>query len=225
VATSCITIDREEIRAEVYLGGTLLATTPFVKNFNVNMGRSQFSTTFSVTMELLAGTVFPIGANLSIAAGTRGNLNTVFTGLIESTTAQPSFGKPSYFLVTLSGQGVLSNLKDKKFSRRLRSAGQGLYCLITGGGQNRPQSYWSLDKRVVAGNQTMVRNSPNLARREGENSPLAISDGSGNQAIGGRPEEIAGQPSGGEGGTGEFRTHTHENMDEGGPAFAVYSPD
>jgi hypothetical protein len=223
----CTTIDREEVRAEVWMGTALLAKTPFIKSFNVSKSRNQLTNTFNITFEMIAGTAFPLLSPLEIKAGTKGNLKTIFTGLIESTTAQPAFGKPSYFSITLGGRGVLSGLENKKFSRRLKSDGQGLFCLITGGSKNRPQSYYNLDKRIVSGNHTSIVGSPNPARTEGENSPyVKFPDSGANQATGGLPSEIANRPSGGGEGTGDaFRTHTHENMDEGGPAFATYSSD
>jgi len=221
---SCTSVTREEIRAEIWMENTLLASTPMVNNISVNKSRTQMSTTFSVTFEIQAGISFPMGADLVIKAGTRGNLQTIFTGLVESVTTNPSFGKPTYYLITMGGQGVLTKLKDKKFSRRLRSDGQGLYCLIKGGPLNST-SYHSTDKNIGSGNHTFVKSSPDLTRGGGENSPLIVTpSAAGNQGRGGVPAEVAGSPSGGSTADG-FRPHTHEDMDEGGPAFGVYSAD
>lgn len=225
---ACAPITQEQIRAEIWMGSMLLAKTPFVTSFSVNQSRSQVSHTFSVTFDMIVGLSFPLGENIEIKAGTRGNLRTVFSGVLESTSASPSYGKPSYFSVTLAGRGVLSGLENKKFSRRLRSAGQGLFCLITGGSANRPQAYTSLAKRGNTGNQQTIVSKPSPSARGGEHSPLIVSshDGS-NQATGGLPAEVAGTPSGAESGaaSGDFRSHTHESADQGGPAFAVYSAD
>lgn len=226
---SCVPITEEKVRAEIWMGDVLLAKTPFVQNFNVNKSRSQISSTFSTTFELLGGTVFPLGEKLVIKAGTRGNLKTIMVGIIETTQVSPVFGKPSYFSITLGGRGVLSVLENKKFSRRLKSSGQGVFCLIKGGSGNRPQAYYSLDKTVSSGNHTIISNSPNPATRGGEQSPLVVNKESGsNQATGGYTSRLARQPQGGDsqaGGQGSFRTHTHENEEQGGPAFGVYSAD
>ncbi len=225
--TACVPITQEKIRAEIWMGSMLLASTPFVKSFSVSKSRNQISHTFNVTFEMVAGLSFPLGENLEIRAGTKGNLKTVFTGMIESSSAQPAFGKPSYFSVVLAGRGVLSNLENKRFSRRLRSAGQGLFCSITGTAGNRPSAYWNLDKRVNSGNQQAIASHPNPAAATGEHSPfIKHPDGGGNQATGGTAAEIAGSVQGGEGdSSGGLTVHTHESLDEGGPAFAVYSAD
>lgn len=224
---ACVPITLEKIRAEVWMGSMLLARTPFVQNFSVSKSRNQISNTFNVTFEMVAGLSFPLGENLEIRAGTKGNLKTVFTGIIETNTASPAWGKPSYFLVVLTGRGVLSNLENKKFSRRLSSTGQGLFCAITSTAGNRPSAYWNLDKRVNSGNQQTLADHPNPAVATGENSPfIKLSDAGGNQATGGTAAEIAGKGTGGGEGSGEgFRIHTHEDLDQGGPAFAVYSSD
>jgi hypothetical protein len=179
---------------------------------------------------MLAGVSFPIGEKLTIKAGTKNNLKVVFTGFIESTNVQPAFGKPSYLSVTLAGRGVLSQLENKKFSRRLKADGQGLFCVITGGAANRPQSYYSLDRKITSGNQTVLNGSPNPADpKTGENSPFVkhIDSHSGGGATGGKISDLAGYPTGGgEGeGTGAVTPHTHDSLEEGGPAFAVYSSD
>ena len=229
---ACIPVSEERIRAEVYLGNVLIARTPFVKSFNVSKSRSQVSNTFNVTLEIIAGSAFPLGQNLSIRAGTRGNLKTIFTGIIEGTQAQPAFGKPSYFSLTLSGRGVLSNLENKKFSRRLKSDGQGLFCTINSGSANRPQAYTSLDKSSAFGNQIVRSNYPNPARTgHGENSPFIKAPDvfSASQGVGGLPSQVAGKPTGGDGpgqttGTG-LTVHDHSTLETGGPAFGVYSAD
>lgn len=224
---ACVPITLEKIRAEVWMGSMLLARTPFVQSFSVSKSRNQISNTFNVTFEMVAGLSFPLRESLEIRAGIKGNLKTVFTGIIESSTVSPAWGKPSYFSVVLTGRGVLSNLENKKFSRRLSSTGQGLFCSITASAGNRPSAYWSLDKRVNSGNQQAIVNHPNPAAAAGENSPFIVhSDGGGNQSTGGTAAEIAGRGTGGAEGSGDgSRVHTHESLDQGGPAFAVYSAD
>lgn len=225
---ACAPIEREEVRAEVSLGDTLLAKTPYVLSFSINQSRGQLSTTCSVTLEMQAGTSFFPGAQLIIKAGTRLNVRTKFTGTIDSTTSQPAFGKAGFFTVTLNGRGVLSNLENKKFSRRLAASGQGMFCLITGGSSNRPSSFFTADKTIRSGNHTLVLSDPNPVRANGQNSPLIVHRDTGdNQSTGGMAARLAGRPSGGGSGdsSGSFRNHTHENTDEGGPAFAVYSVD
>lgn len=227
---ACIPITQEKVRGEIWMGGTLICKTPFLTNFNVTKSRTQISNTFSATFDVLAGTAFPIGEKIIIKAGLRGNLKKVFTGVIESTSANPSFGKPSYFTLQMSGRGVLSELENKKFSRRLKSDGQGLFAVITGGSANRPKAYTSLDKKVKAGRRLSKTSSPNPADATGENSPyIKFVGGQADQGSGGLAGKIAGKPTGGDRqtgtGTGGLGVHDHSDLDNGGPAFAVYSAD
>jgi hypothetical protein len=225
---SCLPVVQEAVRAEVLLGTQIIAKTPFVKSFNVQQSRSQASTTFNVTMEVFAGTPFNLGEMLTIRAGTKGNLREIFTGKIESTQVRPSFGKPSYFSLTLSGRGVLSELENKTFSRRLKSTGQGLYCLITGGPTNAVDKFYSPDRTVQVGNQSFVSGSPNPAK-EGEHSPLIVHRNSLSESVVGGPiGRIAEKPTGSSdltGGGEGLGVHDHSDMDKGGPSFGVYSSD
>lgn len=224
MAVTCIPIDQEQIRAEVVMGDTVLARTPFLKGFNISATRNA-TTTFSVTFEMLSGMVFPLGEHLTIRAGTKGNLQNRFTGIIEQTSARPVFGKPSYSSVYLAGRGVLSALENKKFSRRLKSDGQGLFCLITNGPSNRPQSYYSLDKVIYSGNHTFITDNVNSIFSE--KSPLIMYKSSDFPEYGGTVPNVAKSnqgTGGGSTGTG-FKVHDHTDEDNGGPAFGVYSVD
>ena len=224
----CLPVVQEQIRAEVLLGSQVIARTPNVKSFNVSKSREQTSTTFSVQLEILGGTQFQIGQMLTIRAGTRANIRDIFTGKIEGISSRPVFGKPSYYALSLSGRGVLSELENKTFSRRLRTDGQGLFCLITGARLTRPVKAYSLDKSIRAGNSVTISLSPNPASGStGENSPLIINNSKNPSLQSGGSLEALSTPlgPGKAGGGGSFRQHTHETLDEGGPAFAVYSAD
>jgi hypothetical protein len=230
MVATCIPITEEKVRAEVYLGAQLLAKTPFVLNFTVNKSRTQLSTTASVTLELLAGTSFPLGEQLKIKAGLRGSLKDIFAGEINTTRVDPSFGKPSYYKLTMTASGVLSKLEGKKFSRRLRSDGQGMFCLITGAGGPRPDAYYSLDAPKKAGNGERIATTPDPSRYgSGEQSGLVIYNrGQGTAGAGGTAIDYARQPaatSTGNAGSGDFKVHDHSDLDNGGPAWGVYSAD
>ncbi len=229
VLAPCLPIVQERVRAEIYMGTQLIAKTPYVISFNVNKSRGQQSTSFNVTMELLAGTTFNSGQMLTIKAGLKGNLKSIFTGVVEKTSVHPAHAKPTYYSITIEGQGVLSKLENKTFSRRLKSDGQGMFCLITSGPSNRPDRGRTLDKVIRAGNHTVITNSPNPAKGEGEKSSLVVSDtAQGGIAGGGTLEAMAGKMGSGSAGAGVdggLTVHTHENMEQGGPAFAVYAAD
>jgi len=227
---TCGSVDLEKIRAEVLIGGDVIARTPFVKSFSVNKSRTQLSNTFNVTLQVLAGISFTPGEKLSIRAGLRGNLKTIFTGIIKSTQVQPTFGLPGYFSITLSGRGVLSALENKKFSRRLKVDGQGLYVLITGGSANRPTKGFSPDQPARGGNRQTISKSPDPAQQTGEHSVFIRNRSSGKSPITGNIAiDIAGKTEGGAGGalggTGGEAIHDHSTLEQGGPSFAVYSAD
>ena len=233
---SCIPITQEKVRAELWMGTELLLSkTPFIKSFNVGKSRGQLTNTFNITFEMQAGTVFSQTEKIVIKAGVKGDLKTIFTGYIEATKSSPVFGKPSYFSVLLSGRGVLSSLENKKFSRRLKSDGQGMFCLITGGASNRPKDYNSLSRTRDSGNHTVTWPSPNPAASvggggggAGEHSQYTVYNSAAtNQAAGGIAALVAGRPTGGSEGDAQdgLGVHTHESNDQGGPAFGVYSSD
>lgn len=226
---ACIPLTEEKIRAEIWLGTLLLAKTPFIKTFNVSKARSQLTNTFSATFEMIAGAPFVLGQQITIKAGLRGQLDSIFTGYIETVQVSPAFAKPSYLSILFSGKGILSELENKKFTRRLKSDGQGMYCLIEGGSSNRPNSVASIDKTHASGNKQAVNDSPNPALGSGEHSQLTqFTSAATAYSKGGAASVLAGRPSGGPDentGTGGLGVHTHEDMDNGGPAFGVYSAD
>ena len=227
MADPCLAVTKEKIRAEVLLGTQVIARTPFVKSFNVQKARTQISSTFSLVAEIPAAIQFQLGEKISIRAGLRGNLKTIFTGNIDNLSPSPALGKPSYYTIRMSGGGVLSELENKTFSRRLQSTGQGLFCLITGGPSNAADKYYVPDKPVKSGNHTFVNDSPNPVK--GQNSGLVVHNSSPNQAsTGGILGHVAERPGGGAevgAGGGSFVDHEHKDIGDGGPAFGVYSAD
>lgn len=230
---ACIPITEEKIRAELWMGDSLLlAKTPFISDFSVTKSRGQLTDTCSITFEMLAGTQFAIGEMITVKAGIRGNLKTIYTGSIVSTKVSPAFGKPSYFVFNLGSEGILAELENKNFSRRLKSDGQGMYCLINSGPTNRPQHVSSIDRTHSSGNRTSVGPSPNPASGGGEHSQFTRFDSAGGKAAQGLGGSVATRLAGQQKGSLDAQTaggglgvHTHENEDQGGPAFGVYSAD
>jgi hypothetical protein len=223
---ACIPTINEKVRAEVWMGDTLIAKTPFVKSFSIQEARSQMYTTLSLTVEVMGGIPFPLGENLTVKAGLRGNLITRFTGEIGKTTVKPSFGKPSYYTMIIEGQGVLSALDGKTFTRRIPPNSEGTYCLITGGAKNSVDKFKTLDKKVQSGNHQMTSTSPNPSRNYGENSPLVVHKKNtlGNSSKGGLVGALASPPTNSDpDATGGLGVHDHSDLDNGGPAFGVFS--
>ena len=228
MVASCIPLTEEKVRAEVYMGNTLLAKTPYVLSFSVNKSRNA-PFTFTVQLELNSAVTFPLGEKITIMAGTRGNLKKVMTGEIRETRVDPSFGKPSYFQLTLNGTGILSTLENKRFSRRLRSDGQGMYCLITAGPSNRPQAFYALDAPQQAGPREVALPGYNPAFKSVSevgglvvynSGPASVFDK--NTAAG---IATPNRQGGGGGSDGTVPVHPHKDLDTGGPAWGVYSAD
>jgi hypothetical protein len=226
----CIPLVEEKIRAELWFGNNIVAKTPYILSFNVQKSRTQTSNTFNITVEILAGVSFPLNGKIMIKAGLRGNLKDIFTGVIKQVRSEPSFGKPNYYKLTISGEGILADLEGKKFTRRLRTDGQGLFCLITGGPSNRPDAGYALDGSKTAGNRQFLSPSydPTKKAGAGENSPLIVNPTSNSSGVrsttaaGGlavEPKDSSNKDSSG------LTIHTHEDMAQGGPAFGVFSAD
>lgn len=137
-------IIQEEIRATIVIdrGGALLEiSTPYVKSFNVSRQRGSMVSSFSATVEILSGDVLAStgdalaladqDSSISIYAGTKGNERLIFTGDLKSVTINPSWEKPEYFMVNLSGSDILGRLEGKRYSRRIKWTDPGVWAKIT----------------------------------------------------------------------------------------------
>ena len=109
------------VRATVVVG-SLSASTPYVVSFNVNRARGQsgtFNATIKVHYSQLANTV---GGDVTINAGPEGSTRRIFTGICRSSNVTPCRDDPSYIMLTVSGDDILSELKNKKITRRCKSS-------------------------------------------------------------------------------------------------------
>lgn len=230
----CTGIELEQIRARIVINDTLTVETPFVKSFSVNKSRSSNVGTFSASIEVPANSNFgsPTGSSgtIRIYAGTKLNYITkgpIFTGIIRRMSPQPIVGKPNYFLVSISGNDIMSKLENKKFSRRIATDGPGLFVTINGSAGPRPTTQtWSIDKRIRSGNSTFSGLKPDTSDREEHNSKNYYKDQSKGTGQGdwlsGKASEIIPEPIGTGGGTG-LNVHDHSSMNRGGPSFGSYS--
>lgn len=109
------------VRATVTVGG-LICSTPYVVSFNVNRARGQIST-FSATLKVQYGQIASaVGGNVTIDAGPRGSERRIFTGICRSSNITPCRDDPAYVMLTISGEDILSELKNKKITRRCKSS-------------------------------------------------------------------------------------------------------
>jgi len=139
-------IRQEQIRAVIQIGNLYTIETPYVKSFSITKQRGSLVSSFSASVEILmndliAGTdeaVLDIaGRTVTIIAGVRGQEELLFTGEIKNVTINPSWEKPEYFSLTLSGPDVMGRLEGKRFNRRSKWDSAGVWAKITNVKQTR----------------------------------------------------------------------------------------
>jgi hypothetical protein len=173
MANECVDITLEKIRAELDFGGQLIFRTPDIQSFSVNRSRTQLAAQFSASIEIPADTVFPAGQDVSIRAGTEGNLKNIFTGKVLVITVNPSFEDATTYIANLSGQDRFNELENQTFSRRQRTRGKTSFATITGIASRVPQKGVSTEKRIGTGGTHRIR-SPDTNLRE--HSKLVFTD-------------------------------------------------
>lgn len=220
--TNCVGIRLEKIRATVDLSGYEI-TTPYVKAFNVSKTRGRIISTFSLTVEVPITATFTLGSDIIIYAGTKGNEKKIFTGIVKRVESQPSFDKPGYFNLNISGTDKMGLMENKTFSRRLRSDGMSMFCGITSGATNKPTRGMSLEKRVRGGSHQFT--SPTPKPQSTEHTELTVMPKRGVEKAGpyGKATDI-GMSSALKNSQGNW-IHDHTTQSTGGAAFGVYSTD
>jgi hypothetical protein len=109
------------VRATISVGG-ITVKTPYVVSFNVNRARGQISS-FSATLKVPYSSLDDaVGGEVTIDAGPAGSENRIFTGICRNSNVTPCRDDPSYVLLTISGNDILSELQGKKITRRCKSS-------------------------------------------------------------------------------------------------------
>lgn len=218
---SCTNVEIEKIRARVKINDYIIET-PYVKSISVNKSRSSNIGTFSATIEL------PVNVNIGttsgqveIYAGTKNNYlkRRIFTGVIRQVVANPCPGKPNYMLLNISGRDMMYKLENKKFSRRIKSDGPGVFVVIEGSRGARPSSVWSIDKRIRSGSNKYTGDSPALYPKEPNELIKGPSMAPSHTWLGPLSEIV---PEPGKTAAG-LNIHDHSSQNKGGPAFGSYS--
>lgn len=228
VDIDCTNIEIEQIRAQIRINNSYVVEPKNIRAFSVNKSRSSISATFSATIEIPSGASFgnsTSGGLIEIWAGTKDNYlkKKIFTGVIRQVIPNPVPGKPNYMSISLSGNDILYKLENKKFSRRIKTDGPGLFVTIEGSKTKRPSSIWAIDKRVGAGTHTYTNNTPSISDRKEHNTVTHAPDYSktSRDMLGNGIEPV---PEPGRAGQGDLIIHQHDSLSKGGPAFGVYSP-
>ena len=124
-------IDMVKIRAKITIG-TLIVKTPYILSFNVSKVRGQVST-FSASLKVshsdVAGNI--VGNSIKIEAGEDSPKTVIFQGIVRKATISPVFDDPNYVSINLSGEDILSLLKNKRYTRRCIST-QSVWYSING---------------------------------------------------------------------------------------------
>ena len=114
-------IDMVKIRGRITIG-SLTVQTPYILSFNVNITRgnvSTFSASLKIPYQDVRGNI--TGDSIVIRAGENSASHTIFSGVVKKATISPVFDDPSFVLLNISGDDILSKLAGKKYTRRCRS--------------------------------------------------------------------------------------------------------
>ena len=124
-------IDMVKIRAEITIG-SLSVVTPYILSFNVTKNRGAIST-FSASLKINSSSMNSnlSGNSVQISAGEGSANNLIFTGTVKKASMSPCWDDPSYVLLNISGEDILSFLRGKKYTRRCRGT-QSSWVSITG---------------------------------------------------------------------------------------------
>lgn len=142
-------ITREEIRAEIDIAG-ITFETPDVKSFSVSRSRQSLSANFSASIEVSPNDFTAAGGDVVIRAGIKGSLKTIFTGVIKSASAKPSWDDSSKVILSISGNDRMYLLDDKKFSRRALNDGLAPWASITGVSRRQQVSQYAWKRKNVS---------------------------------------------------------------------------
>lgn len=115
-------IELVEVRARIEVGNNFDVETPFIQSFSVRKTRNQPST-FDASLKVDHEKIISnsIGGDIVIYAGTKSNMNKIFTGVLQRASVSPCWDDPGYVLLNISGVDVLSRLAGKKYTRRCRA--------------------------------------------------------------------------------------------------------
>jgi len=115
-------ITRVKIRATIE-GAGFYAETPYINQFTVTKTRnniSSFSASVKVRTANFDATIYagPVVISAGVKTDDTTDLKKVFTGIIRKATISPCWDDPTYVLLNISGEDILSELRGKKITRR-----------------------------------------------------------------------------------------------------------
>lgn len=114
-----VEIQQKKIRAKITFGN-FTVETPYILSFNVRKSRGQIST-FDATLKIDDSTGNLVGDEVEIHAGEDSPSIKIFTGIVKKAQLSPCFDDPHYSFLSISGEDVLSLLRNRKYSRRVKA--------------------------------------------------------------------------------------------------------
>jgi len=148
------TLERQAIRAVIDIGGKVIIETPDVVSFNVSKRRGQMAATFSASLKVpydfLASAKDVLVDKITIRAGEKGALKTIFTGAIYQAVINPIRTDASKVMLNISGSDVLAILEGQHVNRRVKTWGE------DGG----PPERWGIVNNIVKEHSPMVKKFP-----------------------------------------------------------------
>jgi len=118
-----VTLDKQAVRAEISIGDLFTVKTPNVVSFSVRRARSQmcatFQTSIKVDVDELDTSMDLLDKGITIKAGLKDSIKTIFTGKIYSCVVNPVKTDASKVMLNLVGKDVLSRLEGQKINRRV----------------------------------------------------------------------------------------------------------
>ena len=112
-----MSIETIPIRATISFTGGVSISTPYIMSFSVNKSRGAIST-FNASIKIKSDQLDNLNGKVTIKAGKKGNLITIYTGYVKSMAPSPCWDDPAYVIVNISGVDELFKLENRRFTRR-----------------------------------------------------------------------------------------------------------
>lgn len=148
-----VDIVQQPVRAEISIGDITIET-PDVISFNVSRKRGQAAATFSASLKIsytiMSSSVDFLVDKVTIRAGEKGSLKTVFTGYIYQAVINPIRTDASKVMLNISGSDPLSKLEGQIVNRRVKTWRDG----------DGPPGRWGIVNNIVKEHTPLAKRFP-----------------------------------------------------------------
>lgn len=169
-------ITRVKIRAKIE-GAGFSVETPYIQSFSVRKVRnevSSFSASIKINRESFADDGSLEGL-IIISAGVKDNLKKIFTGIVRKANISPCWNDPTYVILNISGEDILSELRNKKITRR-QIKEKGPWALITGIDRkgHRSDKFKYINRSKIDMSESGEVEDPNITKKNNESPMKAL---------------------------------------------------